>query len=221
SGAAGAVGATGPSGAAGAAGATGPSGAAGTTGATGPSGASGARGATGPSGAAGATGATGPSGAAGAGVGCACSAQIKNIIQQIIAAFPTTNITVNLDSGGNVSGRPFNITHNSIFNLASPTGTITERINICRIAYITLTGNANFTGFSFLDPPDPLPTGCEAECEAGVRATLQSFVGTSKKVVVSAGNVSTGNVTVTSTAFGVTILNNNIAVSTCLVEKIS
>ncbi|NLY98658.1 MAG: collagen-like protein [Clostridiaceae bacterium] len=221
SGAIGATGATGPSGASGATGATGPSGASGATGATGPSGASGATGATGPSGASGATGATGPQGPPGSDATCACIAQMKNLIMQIITRFPTSNIVVNIDTGGSVSGRPHSITNNTIFNLANDAGTITERISICRIAFISLTGNDNFTDFSFLDPPSPLPTGCEAECEAGVRATLQSFVGTGTNVNVSAGGSSTDNELVTRTAFGVAILGNQIAVSTCLVEVIS
>jgi hypothetical protein len=143
-----------------------------------------------------------------------------NIIGQIIEAFPESNITVNLDSGGSTSGRPGSITNGTIFTLTNASGAISDRISICRIAFITLTGNDTFTGFTFLPPPDPLPTGCEAECEAGVRATLQSFVGGST-VTVRAGGGSTGSNTVTSTAFGIAILGNNIAVSTCAVENIT
>lgn len=146
---------------------------------------------------------------------------MKNLIEQIIVAYPDSNITVNLDSGGSVSGRPLSITNNTIFNLANSSGAISDRISICRIAFVTLPGGNTFTGFSFLDPPDPLPTGCEAECEAGVRATLQAFVGTTKKVTVRAGGGSTGNDVVTKTAFGAAIIGNNIAVSTCTVEDIT
>jgi hypothetical protein len=146
---------------------------------------------------------------------------MQNIIDQIITAFPTTNITVNLDSGGSVSGRPFSITNNTIFNLVNSSGAISDRISICRIAFITLSGGNTFTGFTFLPPPSPLPTGCEAECEAGVRATLQAFVGTPTKVTIRAGGGSTGNDTITSTAFGIAILGNNTAISTCTVEDIS
>ncbi len=231
-GATGATGATGPSGAAGAVGATGatgatgPSGASGATGATGPSGASGATGVTGPSGASGATGATGATGPTGpqgepGGVGCSCIAQMNNIIEQIITNFSGSNITVNLDSGGSVSGRPFSITNNTIFNLINPSDAISDRISICRIAFITLPAGNTFTGFTFLDPPDPLPEGCEAQCEAGVRATLQAFVGTTTKVTVRAGGGSTGNNNVTTTAFGIAIIGNNTAVSTCSVEDIT
>jgi hypothetical protein len=143
-----------------------------------------------------------------------------NIIEQIIEEFPESNITVNLENGGSASGRPLSITNGTIFNLTNAAGDITNRISVCRIAFITLAGGDTFEGFTFLPPPDPLPTGCEAECEAGARATLQSFVGTGTLVNVRAGGSTTGNETVTSTAFGVAILGNDTAVSTCEVEDI-
>ncbi|OQA47278.1 MAG: hypothetical protein BWY46_01888 [Firmicutes bacterium ADurb.Bin300] len=146
---------------------------------------------------------------------------MKNIIAQIITRFSTSNITVNLDSGGSVSGRPLSITNNTIFNLSTSSGTISERISICRIAFITLTGNDTYAKFTYLGAPSPLPTGCEAECEAGVRTTLQSFVGTGNTVTVRAGGSSTGSHIVSNTAYGIAIIGKNTAVSTCLVETIN
>ncbi|GMB00651.1 hypothetical protein PIPA1_34500 [Pelosinus sp. IPA-1] len=143
-----------------------------------------------------------------------------NIIQQIIAAFPTSNITVNFNNGGTASGRPFAIVNNGVFELTNGAGAITDRINICSIAFISLTGEDTFTGFTFLPPPSPLPTDCAAQCEQAVRIVLQSFVG-GANVNVRAGGSSTGSKSVTSTAFGVAILGNNTAVSTCAVENIT
>ena len=145
---------------------------------------------------------------------------MTNIIEQIIDTFPTSNITVNLENGGSVSGRPSSIINDTVFVLTNPAGQVTHRINVCKIAFISLTGMDTFTGFTFLDPPSPLPTGCEAECEEGVRNVLQTFVGTGIIVNVRAGGSTTGQQTVTTTAFGIAILGNKIAVSTCLIEDI-
>lgn len=49
------------------------------------------------------TGATGP---AGDSVACACVAQMRNVLQQIIQLYPTDNIVVSMESGDNASGRP-------------------------------------------------------------------------------------------------------------------
>ncbi|MGI6526014.1 MAG: collagen-like protein [Caldicoprobacterales bacterium] len=230
-GATGVTGPTGPMGATGVTGPTGPRGATGVTGptgpcctgptgptgpcCTGPTGPTGPRGVTGPQGATGATGVTGP---AGTGVECSCIAQMQNVIEQIITNFPTLNIDVGIENGGSASGRPNSIVNGTVFVLTNPSGQITHRINICRIAHISLTGNKTFEGFTFLPAPTPPPTGCEAECEAGIRAVLQSLVGST--VNIRAGGTDTGNQPVTRTVFGMVILDNQIAVSTCQIEDI-
>ena len=99
-------------------------------------------------------------------------------------------------------------------------GNITNRISICKITTISLTGTNTFTGFTFLPAPDPLPVGCDAQCELEARNILQSFVGTTTNVNVRSGGTDTGNKPVTSTAFGIAILNNEIVVSTCHIEDI-
>ena len=219
-GATGVTGPTGPMGATGVTGPTGPRGATGVTGptgpcCTGPTGPTGPRGVTGPQGATGATGVTGP---AGTGVECSCIAQMQNVIEQIITNFPTLNIDVGIENGGSASGRPNSIVNGTVFVLTNPSGQITHRINICRIAHISLTGNKTFESFTFLPAPTPPPTGCEAECEAGIRAVLQSLVGYT--VNIRAGGTDTGNQPVTRTVFGMVILDNQIAVSTCQIEDI-
>lgn len=162
----------------------------------------------------------GPPGESGVNVGCACFAQMRNIIEQIIATFSTSNLIVNIENGGSASGRPNSILNGSYFVLTNAAGNITDRISICKITSISLTGTNTFTGFTFLPAPDPLPVGCDAQCESGARNILQSFVGTATNVNIRAGGNDTGNKSVTSTAFGVAILGNEIAVSTCQIEDI-
>ncbi len=164
----------------------------------------------------------GPPGPAGpGGAGCACIAQMKNILQQLITRYPNSNITVKLDENGTASGRPFSITEDTIFNLTTASGAISDRVSICSIAYITLTGTDSFTGFTYLPAPSPPPVGCDAECERGVRNTLQALANAGRSADVFAGGSATGNRPVTLTAYGVAVLDNSIAVSTCKIEKIS
>ncbi|MDD2409734.1 MAG: hypothetical protein PHD03_03340, partial [Bacilli bacterium] len=147
-------------------------------------------------------------------------AQMKNIIEQLIDTFPTSELNLNLENGGSVSGRPNSIINETYFILTNAAGNITNRISICKITSISLTGTNTFTGFTYLSAPDPLPAGCDAQCESGARSILQSFVGTTTNVNVRAGGTDIGNKSVTLTAFGVAILGNEIAVSTCHIEDI-
>jgi hypothetical protein len=175
-------------------------------------------GVTGVTGVNGVTGATGVTGPPAAGVECSCFAQMANLIQQVIDNFSESDIGVDIENGGSVSGRPSEIVNDTVFVLTNAGGQITNRINICKIASISLTGTDTFEGFNFLDPPDPLPTGCEAECEAGIRTVLESLVG--EMVNIRAGGTDTGNMTVTQVEFGMVILDDQIAVSTCMIEDV-
>lgn len=187
------------------------------TGATGPQGETGPTGPQGETGATGPQGETGPTGPEPILAECDCNLQITNIIDQIITAFPDSEITVNLENGVTVTGIPDSISDNALFNLADDEGTITGRLSICRIASIELSGDDNFDGFTFLPDPDPLPTGCGAECEDAVRAYLETL-DPGKTVTITAGGTTLGVGEVTATAYGVAIINNNIAVNTCKVE---
>jgi hypothetical protein len=152
-----------------------------------------------------------------------------NLIEQVITLFPTSNIIVGYTSGGSSTGRPLSLTpvgDEGIFNLAGPTGTISDRISLCKIGIITLTGTDSFVNpddtlkITFAPAPTPEPTGCDAVCEAAVRATLQAFVGTTTTVNVTAGGNFTGQEEVTAVAFGAALLGTKTLVNTCLTENI-
>ena len=223
-GATGANGATGPTGPTGATGATGANGA---TGPTGPTGATGANGATGPTGPTGATGATG---AAGNTVECFCVAQMRNILQQIITLYPTDTVEISMESGNNVSGRPFallpapNTNPNSgLFQLANSQGVPQEAVSLCRIAAVRVTSATYNEAITYLPAPVPAPEGCGADCQNAILSYLP--VGTSS-VNINAGGQTVGQGTVIASAYGMVELvgpNNSdpTFISTCKAEVIT
>lgn len=169
-----------------------------------------------------ATGAIGATGSSQTNSKYACVSQMTNILAQVITLFPDENIKVNFENGGSAAGRPSLVSNNSVLVLKNSSGAITDKISVCKIAYISLTGNDSFgtpgnLKITFLPAPSPLPTGCEA----GMRDQLTPLVATSTTVDVKAGGSATGQQAVTATAFGIAILGSQIAVSTCLMEAIS
>ena len=217
----------GPTGPTGATGATGPTGPAGATGATGPTGPAGTTGATGPTGPAGATGATGPTGPAGAdALGCACVAQMTNLLAQIITLYPDDNIEVAMESGNNVSGRAGALLPAPDYGLLQMTnnqGVPQEAVSLCRIASVRVTSATYNNAITYLPAPVPAPTGCGADCEAAVRAYLP--VGTTG-VDINAGGQTVGQGTVLRSEFGVIVLvgpnsSDPTFVSSCKAEVLN
>mgnify|MGYP002670161560 CR=1 FL=1 len=226
------TGATGPTGPQGLTGATGPTGPQGLTGATGPTGPQGLTGATGPTGPQGLTGPTGPTGPAGSsnGADCACVAQMRNVLRQIIQLYPAENVIVVMESGNNASGRPGGLLpgpdtnpNAGLFQLVSSQGVPQEAISICRIASIRITSAAYNNAITYLPAPAPAPTGCGADCEAAIRAYLP--VGTTD-VSVNAGGQTVGQGNVIRNEFGMLVLagangNSPVFISTCKAEIIT
>ena len=229
-GATGATGITGPTGATGATGITGPTGATGATGVTGLTGPTGATGITGSTGATGATGATGVTGPAPLSAGCACVQQMRNILQQIIQLYPTDNVIVAMESGNNASGRPGSLLpapdtnpNSGLFQLTNAQGVPQEALSICRIASVRVTSAEYNNAITYLPAPTPAPTGCDADCQAAIRAYLP--VGTAG-VDINAGGQTVAQGTVLRNEFGVLVLagsNNSdpTFVSTCKAEIIT
>ncbi|AYD40425.1 hypothetical protein D4Z93_07755 [Clostridium fermenticellae] len=186
----------------------------------------GATGPRGPMGPRGPRGAKGDPGSAGPSSECKCVSQMRNILEQIMCLFPNAIIDVAYENGGHVSGVPCGLTpngRNSGVLLLSNCGKITNRINICRIAYITVRNKCLIDcdgrlKICFLPVPDEIPQGGEADCERAVRKTLKSLIGCKVNVVV--GGTNTGYQRVRATAYGVALLSNNIIVSTCHIEDI-
>ena len=230
---AGGIGATGPTGATGATGGIGPTGPQGPTGpaggigATGPTGATGATGEIGPTGPQGPTGPTGPSVLETA---CLCVDQMRNVIEQLIQLYPDDNVIVAMESGNNASGRlgsllpgPNNNPNSGLLELTNAQGTPEEAISLCRIASITITSSTYNDTITYLPAPDPLPTGCEADCENASRTYLP--VGT-QNVGINAGGQTVANGDVIVSEFGMVVVvgpnNSNPAfVSLCKAEIIT
>ncbi len=177
------------------------------TGPTGPTGPSG--------GATGATGPTGPSGSNANSTSCFCVDQMRNIIQQIIALYPNDNIIVAMESGNNASGRPGlllpgpnNNSNSGIFQLVNAQGVPQEALSICRIASITITSSTYNDNITYLPAPSPLPTGCDANCEAAIRSYLP--IGTPNASINSGGQtVAQGTILRSEYGMVVVVGNNN------------
>ncbi|BDF71940.1 hypothetical protein CE91St41_29210 [Oscillospiraceae bacterium] len=200
---------TGATGATGATGPTGPTGATGATGVTGPTGPTGA-GATGPTGPTGATGATGATGGSAQTAGCACVAQMRNILAQIIQYYPTDTVVVSMESGNNASGRPGALLpapdtnpNAGLFQLTNAQGVVQEAVSICRIASIRVTSDTYNNNITYLPAPVPAPEGCDADCQAAVRDYLP--VGT-PGVSINAGGQTVGRGTVLRNEYGMLVL---------------
>lgn len=126
----------------------------------------------GPTGPTGATGATGNNANSTA---CFCVDQMRNIIQQIITLYPNDNLIIAMESGNNASGRagsllpgPNNNPNSGLFQLLNNQGTPEEALSICRIASITITSSTYNEAISYLPAPNPIPEGCDANCEAAI-----------------------------------------------------
>lgn len=221
------LGAVGPQGDQGIQGPIGPQGERGLQGETGPQGERGPQGLQGPAGPKGERGPQGTTGSAGNTTQCCCIAQIRNILKQIISLFPTETIAVNFNNLGSATGIPVALTpqgHNSgILVLKNQNGAISHRINIAGISCITL-GYDSFINpdgtiiIEFLPAPLTIPKSIDADCEAAVRSTFNSLIGT--KVTVRAGGKDTSRLPVTVTAYGATLLGYNTIVANCYVEDI-
>ena len=177
------------------------------TGPTGPTGPSG--------GATGATGPTGPSGSNANSTSCFCVDQMRNIIQQIIALYPNDNIIVAMESGNNASGRPGSLLpgpnnnpSSGVFQLINAQGVRQEALSICRIASITITSSTYNDNITYLPAPSPLPTGCDANCEAAIRSYLP--IGTPNASINSGGQtVAQGTILRSEYGMVVVVGNNN------------
>lgn len=198
-----------------------PRGADGNDGAIGPTGPTGATGITG------ATGPTGPTGAAGYGVECACVDQMRNVLKQLIALYPTDTVIVAMEGGNNISGRlgallpaPNSNPNAGLLQIVNTQGTPEEAVSLCRIASVRVTSATYNRDITYLPAPTPAPTGCGADCEAAIRAYLP--VGTAN-VDIKAGGQTVAQGEVLRSEFGMTVVvgNNNSTptfVSNCKAE---
>lgn len=160
-------------------------------------------------------GPTGPSGDNVNSTSCFCVDQMRNIIQQIISLYPNDNIIVAMESGNNASGRPDSLLpgpnnnpSSGIFQLVNAQGVPQEALSICRIASITITSSIYNENITYLPAPSPLPTGCDANCEAALRSYLP--VGTPNVSINSSGQtVAQGTILKSEYGMVVVVGNNN------------
>lgn len=196
----------------------------------GPTGPTGSTGATGPTGATGATGPTGPAGSNANSAACFCVDQMRNVIQQIITLYPNDNLIIAMESGNNASGRPGSLLpgpnnnpNSGLFQLVNAQGVPEEAVSLCRIASITITSSTYNNAITYLPTPDPLPTGCDANCEAAIQSYLP--VGT-QNVDINAGGQTVAQGDVLISEYGMVVItgNNNsnpAFVSLCKAEIIN
>lgn len=188
-------------------------------------GATGADGATGPTGA---TGNTGPTGPEQISCECGCSAQMRNILQQIIQLYPTDNIIVSMESGDNVSGRasallPAPDSTSGLLQLSNEQGVPQEAVSICRIAAFRITSTVYNNAITYIPTPSPTPTACDCNCEAAIRSYLPINT-TGANIKAGGQTVATG--TVLKNEFGMVVIvgpNNSDPsfVSTCKAEVLN
>ncbi len=185
---------------------------------------------TGPTGPQGIQGPTGPAGNNANSASCNCVNQMRNIIEQIINLYPNDNLIIAMESGNNASGRagsllpgPNNNPDSGIFQLINAQGIPQEGISLCRIASITITSSSYNNNITYLPAPSPLPTGCDAICEAAIRSYLP--VGTTG-VCINAGGQTVAQGTILKNEYGMVVVveNNNSNpsfVSLCKTEIIT
>lgn len=158
---------------------------------------------------------------------CFCVQQMRNILEQIISLYPNDVLSITMESGNNVSGRPDSLLPTNspdagLFQLKNNQGALEEAVSICRIAAITVTSSVYNDTITFL--PEPvLANGCDQNCENALRSYLP--VGTSS-VSIQAGTrtVATGTILKSEPGMVVVVSNNNqnpTFVSLCKVEIVN
>lgn len=178
----------------------------------------------------GATGVTGPTGTVIPTTTCLCVDQMRNVIQQIITLYPNDNLTIAMESGNNVSGRPGSLLpapnnnpNSGLFQLVNNQGVPEEAVSICRIASITITSNTYNEAITYLPAPVPAPEGCDANCENAIRNYLPV---NTPNVDINAGGQTVAQGTVIRSEYGMVVIvgpnNSNPAfVSLCKAEIIN
>lgn len=150
-------------------------------------------------------------------VKCECVLQMKNILQQL-AAIGGIRVRLRMLTTGNIAG--------IVDSLDALGGTVTlvqggnNRIeNICQIVALTLLQNNTFSGLGVtpLSLNDPPLATCEEVCEKSVRNELEA-IGVGNAVQVSAGGANF-NGDITSINVGLLILDDDVAITTCAIER--
>ncbi len=159
----------------------------------------------------GATGPRGPQGPSGDSNStcCDCIRQMRNIIEQIIELYPNSNLFITLDSGDAVLGTPGSIVlgpagDSGVFEVINQSGTLRQLISICGIDSIRINNVTFNNSITFLQAPDPLPTGCCSDCDSAFRELLP--IGTNTSIISNTQVPAQG--TVIRNEYGMIVLQN-------------
>ena len=154
---------------------------------------------------------------------------MRNVLAQIIAKYPEKTVVVNLEDGGSASGRAYSLipaastaASGGLLLLANSQGVVQEAVSICKIAFVSISGAAYDNTITYNSLPNPIPGGCESECQAAIASYIPT--GT-ENVMINAGGKSTGQGNVIKSVYGMIVLAgannmNPTFVSTCKIEVI-
>lgn len=154
---------------------------------------------------------------------------MKNVIQQLITLYPTSNFVVSMESCNNASGKagllllgPNNNPNSGLLQLTNAQGVPQEAVSLCRIASIRITSATYNQAITYLPAPVGV-SGCDTNCENAARTYLP--VGTTG-VDINAGGQTVGQGTVIRSEYGMVVLvgaNNSdpTFVSLCKAEIIT
>lgn len=170
-------------------------------------------------------GPTGPAGSMTNTTTCYCIEQMKNIIKQIIKLYPNDNLIIAMESGNNVSGRAGSLiptTNPGLFQLVNSQGVAEEAVSICKIVSIKITSSTYNNNITYIDAPNPIPEGCDSNCEEAIRGYLEE--GTTD-VLIKGGGQTVAQGKVLKSEYGMAVIvgsnnNNPVFVSLCKVESI-
>lgn len=141
---------------------------------------------------------------------CFAVKQLTNILSQMITAYSTTTWTVYSESLASFSGMPLNLyaapgATAGILRLIDANGDY-EALPIANITAIYPgDGTVYDPNFSYLNPPDPLPPGCDTDMLAAIQSYLMP-VGTS--VTLNLGPSISALGSVYQNKFGVLVLSD-------------
>lgn len=158
---------------------------------------------------------------------CYCTEQMTNILEQITTLYPNNQLYITLDGGDLTVGTIGNINlgpsgTSGVVEILDPLGVYTQLVSICSIDSIRINNATYNDTITYLPLPDPLPTGCCADCDAAFRSRLP--IGTANANIITNTQIqSQGNVI--RNEYGVIVLNNPndntiTFISTCRIDLV-
>ena len=130
---------------------------------------------------------------------------MRNVLEQLIALYPDTQMNFILDDGRAISATPQSISADGGTLVASADITTdTQLINIDQIASIEIPNQAYSDLITYLSVADPLPDGSDSQVEQSFRALLP--VGTQATIYGAGTTLEIGSVI--RDEYGVIVLEN-------------